>query len=313
MATGTPLEQFRGFMRTWRLSAVSTLARYETELRRLEQHSGKPFLYDTSIRLMSEDVINCLIAHPDLKPESRAMIVKAAKAWDKAGLALGWWKESSGIQELELPRGPNEPLPALEPWQAKALMKACRTSRHWRLVYLGLFTGAAVGDAERMDEQCWKPDRIVYRRAKSGLKVEVPLHPELARLKDVILADSGLPTQALKAQARWLRDRVAFDFTPHALRRTYYQRMLDKRVPIWVAGALMGHAPMGMGLREYGFIPWEQKQEAIAALDFHLDSYGSVGDSPLPRGLSESAAVPHPLSYSHSIVDWNGQKVSSTA
>jgi integrase len=266
------VEQYRGFMQGWKHSADGTVRRYLDALRFLEQATGKPFLSDLSNRLNHHDVVGAIVANPGYAPESNAILVKAAKSWEKAGEFLGWWK-ANGILELSYGVPAHDPDPPLSQKQVDILWHSCRTAREWRLVAIGLYAGPSVGDIERMDAPCWLDDeplgpRLVYRRKKTGRKVEVPLHPRLASLKDVILNDSGLGEGTLKQTAQRLRKRTGFHWVPGSLRRTFSQRLLDAEVPVHVVKNLMGHAPREVLFSHYATVPYGQKEAAIGTLDY---------------------------------------------
>ena len=263
----TPLEQYRGYLLGWRQNKLSTFERYLHDLRFLEQASGKPFLSDTvSVRLDHHDVMAAVIANPDKAPETQACIVKAAKSWEKAGEQLGWWK-ANGLLNLSFPKPKPELKPSLTDRQVQALLGVCRTAREWRVVALGLYAGMRVSDSTALRERDWHEDRIRYTARKTGNKVEVPIHLELAGLKRVICNDYP-EGEVLKMTARRLRDRVDFYFTTNTLRATFTQRLLDLGVPLWVVKDLRGDAPKEVVFTNYAVVPFPDKQGAISTLDY---------------------------------------------
>lgn len=264
--TNSRVAQATGYWTTWENLAPSSVARYLSGLRFLAGSSHKDFM-EGGERLTTDDVVKVVISNPQLAPSSRSTLVKSAKAWERAGGFLGWFTPN-GILDMHYPVPPSQPGPALKPSEVSGLVAACTTSRHFRLVYLGLYAGTRVSEATKMDADCWEADRLTFVSDKTKREVEVPLHPELVRLKDVILADSELPPQSLKATARQLRERTGVSFTSNSLRRTFIQRLLDLDVPVWVVDDLVGHAPKSVTFSNYARIPWHHKTEAIGVLNY---------------------------------------------
>lgn len=263
----TPLDQYVGYLRSWKRNAEGTITRYVGILEKLEQTSGKPFLSDRSIRLTHQDVVAAVTTHPQYAPETLAMFVKAARSWEKAGGFLGWWTPN-GILDLSYPAPVSAPDPPLTEVQVGKIWRSCKTSREWRLVAVGLFAGPSVGDIERMDAPCWGEDRLRYTRRKTGRQVQVPLHPQLAALKSVILNGSNIAPGSLKVLAGRLAKRTGFHWTSNTLRRTFAQRLLDAEVPVWVVKSLMGHAPRDVLFTNYAVIPFKHLQAAIDTLHY---------------------------------------------
>lgn len=262
----TPLEQYRGYLLGWRRNSPSTFSRYVHDLRFLEDVTGKNFLSDLSVRLNHQDVVNAIVANPQLAPESASLVIKAAKSWEKAGEFLGWWA-ANGILHISYPKPSRVPKPSLTMKQVGVLLDSCKTAREWRLVGFGLFAGMRVGDAERIREQNWLDDRIRYQAKKTKNPVEVPTHPELQGLRRVILNDSP-EGGVLKMVAVRLRDRVGFYFSPNTLRATFTQRLLDLEVPLFVVKDLRGDVQRDVVFQHYATVPMPLKMEAISTLAY---------------------------------------------
>lgn len=263
---GEPLEQYRGYLLGWLRNSESTYDRYVHSLRFLERSTGKPFLSDLSIRLRPDDVVQTIIANPQLAPETCSMFLKAAKSWEKAGGFLKWWTPN-GLLDLTYPKPASTPRPSLTPRQVQILVETCRTAREWRLVGLGLYAGMRVGDAEALTEQEWLDDRLRYTAAKTKRLVEVPIHRELDKLKRVILNDSPAKG-SLKVLGNRLSKRTPFDWCPNTLRATFTQRLLDLGTPLWVVKDLRGDSPKEVVFAHYATVPFPHKVEAIERLHY---------------------------------------------
>lgn len=261
-----PLDQYRGYMLGWLRNKESTYSRYVHSLRFLEDSTGKPFLSDLSVRLVGDDVVQTIIANPQLAPETCAMFLKAAKSWEKAGGFLKWWVPN-GLLDLTYSKPAHQPKPSLTPSQVQTLLGICRTAREWRLVALGLFAGMRVGDAERLREEDWLEDRLRYVARKTGKPVDVPLHPELTKLRQVILNDPP-GANTLKVLGARLNKRTKFKWSPNTLRATFTQRLLDLEVPLWVVKDLRGDAHKEVVFQHYAVVPWGTKVAAIEQLSY---------------------------------------------
>lgn len=250
--------------------APTTVLAYRIKLTRLEEYVDHPFTHDTNWLLTAAHIRGFWRDHPHLSHWTHNQTLSAGKKWHRFGVIEGWWPQN-GIAALSLPSPLDDPLPPLSEWQVAELFRAARSPREVRLVMLGIFAGTRISEANRMDAPMWLPDRLKFRSSKRPYKVrEVPIHPELERFRDKILSEQALPSQALKHVHHVLRDRVGFEWVPHALRRTFSQALLDAKAIPEVVEALMGHAHKSMTLRKYGVVPYEAKAEEVPKIPFRV-------------------------------------------
>lgn len=191
----------------------------------------------------------------------------AAKTWEKWGDLEGLF-HANGILSLQPPMGPpEEPNPPLHPGQIEAILGAARKFSEVKLVYLGLFCGTRIEESAHMRPEHWNGDRLRFVGKRSRTR-EVPVHPDLRAVKRVITPDRLGNRGQLQYACERLREKVGFYFRAHQLRDTFAQHLLDRDIALPVVESLLGHVHRSMTLRAYATVPWHQKQEAIAVLDY---------------------------------------------
>ncbi len=132
------------------------------------------------------------------------------------------------------------------------------------MVYLLRWSGLAIRDAVMLEKTALGPDdRLILRRAKTGVAVMLPLQPQIAMYLRSIMphaneryffwSGKGLPKSAVADWQRSLRrlfdiaDLKHADGTPkrchaHMFRHTFSIEMLVKGVPIEDVARLLGHS-----------------------------------------------------------------------
>ena len=191
----------------------------------------------------------------------------AAKAWEKWGDLEGVF-HANGILSLSPPMAPpDEPNEPLHPGQIDTLLGAARRYSEVKLVFLGLYCGTRIEESANMRPEHWGGDRLRFVGKRSRTR-EVPIHPHLRAVKKVITSDRLANRGQLQYACANLRERVGFYFHSHQLRDTAAQRLLDLDVRLEVVESILGHVSKSMTLRAYARIPFHQKVEAIALLDY---------------------------------------------
>ena len=152
---------------------------------------------------------------------------------------------------------------------ARRLMEACEGSTETRIIFLPLLQGLRLQEATLVDSL---NGRIkVY--GKGGKIRYVPTHPEIERLKNVILEVQPKTKATLRTAFKRVQKRVqAKDIegktaTPHSLRHTYSTHLTKRRVAKDYRMALMGHSRGTDGI--YSDIPWEYLVEAENEVDYY--------------------------------------------
>ncbi len=146
------------------------------------------------------------------------------------------------------------------------------------LVYLLRWSGLAIRDAVTVEKSALgKDDRLILRRAKTGVPVMLPLHPGIATYLRSMMPHSneryffwsgnGNPKSAVADWQRSLRrlfkladlkhpDGKPKRCHPHMFRHTFAIEMLVKGVPIEDVARLLGHSSIRTTEKYYA--PWVQ-------------------------------------------------------
>lgn len=104
---------------------------------------------------------------------------------------------------------------------------------------------------------------------------EIPVHPELAKVRSQILSSEPASVGVLHSAWGRMRDRIgAVDVTgeaatSHSLRRTFADFMYDKaEVPQEVVGAILGHGKKVTEL--YAPVRFDRMKDAVERVDYTL-------------------------------------------
>lgn len=240
-----------------------TVENYCFGLHVLEDHSHKRFTSTLDVQLCSPDVWTFLEDRSeDLSAAYLRQIVSSAKSWHKWGHSRELWP-LNGITSIPSPRATERVRDALSPARVLWLTMNAAGAGQRKLVMLGLWAGCRIGESAAMDDDCWKDDRLGFAGKGSKYR-EVPLAAALRDYRELVTRPYSL------RQMRWhyesFRKRSPFAWTPHQLRATFAQRMLDVGVELAVVEALLGHVPKSMTLRAYALMPWDRKVEAVKKL-----------------------------------------------
>lgn len=213
---------------------------------------------------------------PGLSTSAKNTILAASRSWHK-WLVLEGLAEPNKLMALRSPKVQSHQAPPLSNQDINTLLRLCRTAREHRLLYLGLYAGLRVGESATVNEDSWYDDRLRIIGKGSKLR-EIPVHPELARVRDVIL--SAPASKRPEHQRGWnnghnamqecrrkmiKRTGVAY-FVTHQLRRTFATTLYEADVPFEVVAALLGHAGNVTSL--YAPVSWRKEVEAIERLSY---------------------------------------------
>lgn len=202
-------------------------------------------------------------------------VVVAMRQFHKWGALEGHWP-LNGIAAVPTPRRTMIPKPPLAFSAAIALMSACHSSLHFRVVFLGLYAGLRIAESASVTEREWFGDRLTII-GKGSKQRQVPVHPELAKVRPIILESKPATTAVLLSAMQRLRNKARVcdiqgnPASSHSLRRTFADALYDKfAVPQEVVGAILGH---GKKVTEfYAPVRFDRMREAVDLLDY---SYGS--------------------------------------
>lgn len=237
----------------------TTAFTYEQGLLRLEK-----FLRKDAAELTSDD-LRLFIRESDYHPSTKSSTLQAMKAFHKWGALEGMWT-LNGIAAMRGPKIVRDPKPELSKDVARRVIEMCRRPNEYRLVYLGLYGGLRITESASIGSKEWLEDRL--RFVGKGRKTrDVPLHPELAAKKDVILSSTA-SRGTLKHTCASLSHYAGTHFTSHALRRTAAVSMSEAGASRDVIGAILGHAPLSVTTSSYVPVRWQERVEAISLLNY---------------------------------------------
>jgi site-specific recombinase XerD len=231
---------------------------YEQGLRRLEAFIGKG-----RAEITAKDVRGYLREAPG-RPRTKHISLAAIKSFHRWGVLEELWP-ANGIAALRGPKLTYDPRPALQPAEAAELLSVCNGPQEVRLVYLGLYAGLRIAESASISSETWLPDRL--RFMGKGRKVrEVPVHAELAGVRDEILARTTT-VATLHGACKVLSFRCGLRFSSHGLRRTFAATLVELGVSRDVIGEMLGHAH-SITVQAYAPVTWRERVEAIAKLSY---------------------------------------------
>lgn len=238
-----------------------TALTYETNVARLEQLIGK----------RAEDITIEDWRHfsrtSTLKPRSKSGMFAALKSYLRF-LTIEGLAGRSPLLDVPGPKiitDEDDDLPPLSVDDARRVIQACKTAKDYRLVYLALYGGLRISECESIGEAEWLEDRLRFT-GKGRKKRSVPIHPELEKVRHVILSNP-VEEKGLKHTAPGLSHATSIPFTAHTLRRTFASTLREMRVSTDVIARLMGHAEK-VTSQSYARVTWREMSEAVAALRY---------------------------------------------
>lgn len=240
----------------------TTALTYELSLQRMERYLGKP-----AHLFVADDVRGFMRSHYAPATKNTAMV--SLRAFLRFGLLEGWVDPHEALRVLSMkaPKQRRHRKPPLSIDEVHVVLGICRTSNEHRLVYGALFQGLRVSDCARLSAAAFCRDRLRFTSVKGDKPLELPLHRELERVRDLVLQRS--PTRdTLKSTCKALAFRSGIVFSSHTLRATFARRLDDLGVQEGVAIELMGHEQVTVYRRHYAYVSWEAMTEAIALLRY---------------------------------------------
>lgn len=198
-------------------------------------------------------------------------VVVALRAFHEWGALEGYWP-LNGIRAVKTPRVIQSPRSPVSMEGARRLIEACQTANETRVVFCGLYGGLRISETTKLTEREWRFDRLKF--AGKGSKVrEVPVHPELQKVKSEILGTVPKSAGVLQSSLERLRERTEvtdLDGRPvpsHALRRTFASTLYEQGTPYEVVAKLLGHGADVTA--RYARIPWDRMEECVKSLDYY--------------------------------------------
>lgn len=234
----------------------STARTYHYGVRRIEEYAGKAVW-----ELTTRDARLYLLESND-PPATKHICLAAFKSYHRFE-CLEFDRSPNGILALQGPRVPQKTKRELSGEEARAIIEACQSPRDYRLVFPGLFAGLRVCESARLKE--WADGKLQVL-GKGSKPREVPVHPELERVKWRILAEQVTVSQ-LRYRSTVLGRRTGIRFSSHDLRHTFGRRMRRLNVEHVVTKELLGHSTDITSV--YSPVLWDEMVEAV-----HRNDYG---------------------------------------
>lgn len=234
----------------------TTVRAYDYGLDLIERFARKPI-----DKVTARDVMRYLQESDD-SPDQKHLVVAACKSMDRFR-ALDEEQPMTEMQALSGPRIRRERKPTITREEAGILIAEVRNPVEARGVYLPLFAGVRRAEAVAVDG--WEDRLLVGHAAKGRKPREIPVHPQLERVKDFILSET--PTySAIAYHADKMSKRVGVSFSLQTLRRRFARCLDEGDVEERTQDQLMGHDARTGTI--YTGENWNKKVRAIRVVDY---------------------------------------------
>lgn len=196
----------------------------------------------------------------------------AFRLFHRWGVRRGYCTPDLELEELRLPRRRYAlTLPLTAP-EAQALLRAASSPCQIRLTHLGLYAGLRFEEIRSVSPTTWVVGVAGTQQlrvwGKGSVYREVPVHPELERVREQILERDCTRRNLLTAVTQ-LRTRLDIPYmTSRTLRRTFAEALSEAGVEREVVGGLLGHSPSGITATHYAPVRTREKTEAISCLHY---------------------------------------------
>lgn len=232
-------EEFRGYICGVMGRSPTTAKNYISAAKRASRRLDKSVL-----KVHSDDLID-LIQHGGWAPATNRSMIVAFHSLDEFAKMRGYGGRN-GIAHLKTPKVVHNKKPPIATRDAYRLLMAAETPIQVRTIYLGFYAGCRIAESSAMDESNWLEDTLVFI-GKGGKKRTVPIHPELAKVKDKILSRKpSSKTSAGVIFGRLVRRLGILDTegnipTPHSMRRTLSTELYKVGAMWEIVQTVLGH------------------------------------------------------------------------
>jgi integrase len=250
----------------------STVKTYLERLDAWERWTGKP------IELVGADDARELKRQRPWKGETIKGMIVTLRQFRKWARLEGVIEDDGRIDDVR-PCGPYDDAvetPPLSIEKARILLDACRRPLEFRLVYYGLYAGTRIGESAIIDGTMWQDGWLRFPAEKRRGLREVPIHPELDKVRFQMWASLPTDKSNLQRVKRRLAKRIGFDFVAHQLRKTWSTALYDEDVPDRIVKSLLGHAQDVTG--RYVEVSRRRKLEAITRLSYAVVPLAGLSD-----------------------------------
>lgn len=199
---------------------------------------------DKPASVVTSDDLRALLRDDHYAPATKRGVVVACRQFHYWGNVEGLW-HLNGMASLKTPKVARAPLPPMDQNNAQRALSHCASPLTFRIAYGGLYAGLRISESEQLSEDTWR-DHWLTIIGKGNKKRRIPVHPELAKVRPLILAKS--PNRRT-LEVTWTRYRDRHELvtiegtkaTTHSLRRTFATTMYDEGVPWEQVARLLGH------------------------------------------------------------------------
>lgn len=212
-----------------------------------------------------------LLMEAPWSPSTKRGVVVACRQFHYWGNTSGHWK-LNGLASLKTPKVPKRKLPPMTSHMACMVLGLSHTPLLARISFLGLYAGLRIAESASITPQMWFRDRLVFI-GKGNKEREVPVHPELLKVKDLILSRQPERRTLESTFSRFtrlhnIRDLKRNFATTHTLRRTFGTEMYDVRgVPWEIVARLLGHGEDVTA--QYASIGWDRLEASVWSVNYH--------------------------------------------
>lgn len=240
-----------------------TVKTYLCYIRMAERIIGKP------VESIDSDDLRQFKRNTPYSSQTTKGIIVAVRQFLYWGALEGHWLLDGKISLIKTPRVLNEGPPALPIEKVRILLDACQRPLEYRVIYLPSYAGTRIGESAAVAGPMWGEDGFLQFRGEKNFAVRrVPIHPDLERVKWLILASPPPYPTTLQRVKRRLEKRVGFNFVAQQLRKSFASSLYDCDVPDEVVGCMLGHT--GSVTRVYAPVSDRRKQLAILKLPYRF-------------------------------------------
>jgi PAS domain S-box-containing protein len=238
-----------------------TATTYLAGLERLERFCGK------AAELLQANDVRHFLRESGGAPSTRNNTLSSIKAFFR-WMNLEGYRDYSPILSVSGPKKTPAAPKSLRVSESRQILDLCSRPHEFRVIYFGLYAGCRVSESARITANEWQDDRL--RFLGKGRKIrEVPLHPMLAKHREVIL--SKQPSEStLKHLCVSFAHLTGIQFSSHDLRKTFGVMLSEARVSRDVIAELLGHT-QSVTTASYVPVRWGELVEAMEKLTYGTD------------------------------------------
>jgi integrase len=258
-------------------SAADTIAKHTRLKGRMVEYLG-----DIPLHVITVDDVSRFRESWRFAPLTTRNTIERMRAFFNFCVARGWI-EKNPAKSLKLPKITEVERKPYEPEELVAIQKAIEEFPNWGIyktntrervrafIAVLRWTGMRIGDAIQLSRDKVADKKITLRTQKNGVRVSVPMHPDLvSALKKIENGEFYFYSGACKvssAVSDWHRtiERLGrdlpFKLTAHRFRHTFSVELLSRGVPVSEVAAILGNSPRVVEQTYSQFIV--QRQKAI--------------------------------------------------